>query len=190
MAAEKNMTVIQKHPLGIRWNHWINFPILAIMTWSGLCIYWANADYGIPQTWLDALGLQFRLAQGLSWHWPFAVIFTINGFFYFLFLLFTGHWQHLIISSTKYNPTQRLAYFIVFLFGVIMVGTGFAIYKPTQLNWLLTLFGGYTIARYLHFYVTLALVLFFIVHVIQVIRAGWNTFRAMITGLENKNENS
>jgi len=39
--------VKEKHPLVTRWTHWINFPILAIMTWSGMLIYWANDEYRI-----------------------------------------------------------------------------------------------------------------------------------------------
>ena len=41
----------RKHPLAIRWFHWINFPLLALMIWSGAMIYWAHAIYkffGIP----------------------------------------------------------------------------------------------------------------------------------------------
>jgi hypothetical protein len=34
-----------KHPLAIRWCHWVNFPLLALMIWSGLWIYWANDVY-------------------------------------------------------------------------------------------------------------------------------------------------
>ena len=30
----------KKHPLAIRWMHWINFPVLFTMMWSGLLIYW------------------------------------------------------------------------------------------------------------------------------------------------------
>ena len=32
----------KKHPLAIRWFHWVNFPVLFIMIWSGLLIYRAN----------------------------------------------------------------------------------------------------------------------------------------------------
>ena len=32
----------KKDPLAVRWFHWINFPVLGIMIWSGLLIYWAN----------------------------------------------------------------------------------------------------------------------------------------------------
>ena len=37
----------KKHSLAIRWFHWINFPVLIAMTWSGLLIYWANDVYRI-----------------------------------------------------------------------------------------------------------------------------------------------
>lgn len=36
----------KKHPLAVRWLHWINFPLL-FMIWSGILIYWASAVYGI-----------------------------------------------------------------------------------------------------------------------------------------------
>jgi hypothetical protein len=62
--------------------------------------------------------------------------------------------------------------------------TGLAIYKPVQLGWLTWLLGGYEAARVEHFVLTLGYVLFFVVHISQVIRAGWNNFRAMVTGYE------
>src|SRR5437868_4627076 len=37
----------RKHPLAIRWFHWINFPVLFLMIWSGLMIYWANRVFHI-----------------------------------------------------------------------------------------------------------------------------------------------
>ena len=30
----------KKHLLAIRWLHWINFPLLFLMIWSRLLIYW------------------------------------------------------------------------------------------------------------------------------------------------------
>ncbi|HJY07243.1 MAG TPA: hypothetical protein VJ323_13070, partial [Bryobacteraceae bacterium] len=62
--------------------------------------------------------------------------------------------------------------------------TGLAIYKPIQLAWLTGLFGGYEFARLIHFSLTIGYLLFFLVHVAQVIRAGWRNFQSMITGLE------
>ncbi len=68
--------------------------------------------------------------------------------------------------------------------GFLSISTGLAIYKPIQFNWLLWLCGGYKLARILHFALTIGYVLFFVIHIIQVILAGWNNFRAMITGFE------
>jgi len=39
--------LIHKHSLAIRWFHWVNFPLLTVMIWSGLLIYWANGVYRI-----------------------------------------------------------------------------------------------------------------------------------------------
>jgi cytochrome b subunit of formate dehydrogenase len=64
----------------------------------------------------------------------------------------------------------------------IIVVSGFAIYKPTQLYPLPLLFGGYEGARLVHFWTTIGLSLFFVVHVLQVLRAGWANFRSMVTG--------
>jgi thiosulfate reductase cytochrome b subunit len=44
--------------------------------------------------------------------------------------------------------------------------------------------GGYEAARIEHFILTVGYVLFFVIHIIQVILAGWNNFRAMIAGFE------
>ena len=62
--------------------------------------------------------------------------------------------------------------------------TGLAIYKTVQFAWLATLLGGYEAARFEHFWLAIGYVLFFAVHIIQVVRAGWNNFRAMLTGYE------
>ena len=86
--------------------------------------------------------------------------------------------------QTKYNGAQRIAYSSVLLMGAGMLVTGFAIYKPTAAHWLTTLCGGYEMARWLHFWLTMSLLGFFFVHVGQVVLAGWNNFRAMVSGLE------
>jgi thiosulfate reductase cytochrome b subunit len=70
------------------------------------------------------------------------------------------------------------------LMGAGSLLTGLAIYKPVQLAWLTAIFGGYAMARFLHFWLTAGYVLFFLAHVAQVVRAGWNNFRAMVIGCE------
>ena len=210
--------IIKKHPLAIRWFHWLNFPILAIMIWSGLLIYWANDVYKIgwgdksilkffPQSFYDVFKVPFRLAEGMSLHFVFMWIFAINGLAYFLYLLISGEYRlifpnrkslkeswlvvlhDLHIRKTapaqkKYNAAQRVAYTVIIICGGLMLLTGLAIYKPAQLNWLCALLGGYEWARAEHFIITVIFVLFFVVHIAQVVIAGWNNFRGMITGFE------
>ena len=69
--------IVKKHPLAIRWFHWINFPVLGVMIWSGLLVYWANDVYKIgfgdktlikffPQSFYDAFHIPFHLAEGID----------------------------------------------------------------------------------------------------------------------------
>jgi len=64
--------------------------------------------------------------------------------------------------------------------------TGLAIFKPVQLYWLCAVLGGYEWARAEHFILTILFCLFFLVHIIQVILAGWNNFAGMIRGFETQ----
>ncbi|MFX5385599.1 cytochrome b/b6 domain-containing protein, partial [Acinetobacter baumannii] len=84
------------------------------------------------------------------------------------------------------NAAQRISYTIIIIMGFGSMISGFAIYKPVQLQWVTMLCGGYESARIIHFILTILFVLFFLVHIIQVIKAGWNNFRAMVVGFEIK----
>jgi len=99
------------------------------------------------------------------------------------------------LPRAKFNGAQRIAYTGVVLMGLGSLLSGLAIYKPVQLAWVSSPLGhiaqaaglnatGYEVARWLHFWLTMGFVGFFLVHVAQVVRAGWNNFRAMITGYE------
>ena len=39
-------------------------------------------------------------------------------------------------------------------------------------------------ARFIHFWLTIGYCAFFVVHIGQVVKTGWNNFRAMVTGYE------
>jgi thiosulfate reductase cytochrome b subunit len=197
--------------------HWINAPVLGIMIWSGLMIYWANDVYDLnlgfvsfhffPDLFYKTLNLDFRLAEGMAWHFTFMWFFALNGIAYVLYTFISGEWRHLLPNRhtpreawhvvlhdlklrpeppprAKFNGAQRLAYPGVILMGAGSLVTGLAIYKPIQLAWLTSLLGGYTWARGEHFALAIGYVLFFVIHIAQVIRAGWNNFRAMVTGYE------
>jgi len=229
----------KKHPLAVRWLHWVNFPLLTMMIWSGILIYWANQVYSIrifgyelfhffPSSFYEISKIDFwgfkipdylppwayewsnipyRLAEGLQLHFFFMWFFAGNGLIYVIYTIASGEWRALVpIPSSfkraplvalhdahivkkpppqgKYNDAQRIAYTSIILMGVGSVITGLAIYKPTQLSWLTSLLGGYEWARWEHFYLMVGYVLFFVVHVFQVVLAGWANFRSMVTGYD------
>ncbi len=213
-------TIEKKHPLAIRWFHWLNFPIITLMIWSGLLIYWANDVYRIgwgdttllkffPTSFYDALNLKSRLADGMATHFILMWLFFINGLLYVLYTAFSGEWRYLLPNRhsfkeawqvllfdlklskihppiRKFNGAQQIVYTSIVLMGFGSVLTGLAIYKPIQFSGLCWILGGYNFARILHFALTVGYVLFFVVHIAQVIKAGWNNFQAMITGIEIK----
>ena len=84
----------------------------------------------------------------------------------------------------KFNGAQQIAYTSIVLMGAGSLVTGLAIWKPVQFGWLSAALGGYPAARVEHFLLALGYCLFFLVHIAQVWRAGWNNLRAMITGYE------
>jgi thiosulfate reductase cytochrome b subunit len=213
--------IVKKHPLAVRWFHWVNFPVLGIMIWSGLLIYWANDIYKIgfgnttllkffPNSFYQVLNVPYRLSEGMAYHFVFMWLFFFNGVAYVLYTAISGEWRLLLpnrksfkeawfvllhdlhIRKTtplvigKYNAAQRIAYTAIIFMGIGSLLTGLAIYKPVQLGWLCSILGGYKMARILHFTLTIGYVLFFLVHIFQVIMAGWNNFRAMVTGFEVK----
>jgi thiosulfate reductase cytochrome b subunit len=209
--------------------HWINFPVLFTMIWSGLLIYWNDSDnaykhphavYRIgvgpftlfrffPHWFWKAMNAPYHVTQGLGYHFFFMWVFAINGILYVLFTIFSGEWRFVVPdrkslkeaiqvtlkdlhlskylpSQTKYNGAQKIAYTSVILMGMGSLVTGLAIYKPTQAHWVTTLLGGYEMARWEHFLLTMGFCGFFLIHVTQVVLAGWNNFRSMVSGLEVK----
>ena len=204
------------HPRAIRWLHWINFPLLLIMIWSGLRIYWAEDVYAFgigswqwfacfPDAVYETLGLDRRLARGMAFHFAFGWLFVVNGAIYAIYLVATSEWRHIVPDRQaareakdvvlhdlhlrkaappqgKYNAAQRISYTVVLVMALVIVVSGSAIYKPAQFHPLPLLFGGYQGARLVHFWMTVGLSLFFVVHLLQVARSGWGNFRSMITG--------
>ena len=179
------------------------------MVWSGILIYWANPAYLPLPKWLaTTLNLDHRLADGLGWHFALAWFFVINGIIYVSYLVTSGEWRDLVPrpssfreallvaahdlgvrktpppTTGKLNGAQRIAYTSVLILALGSVVTGLAIAKPVQIGWLTETLGGYEAARLEHFVFMTLIIAFFAVHIAQVIRAGWNNFRAMIAGFE------
>ncbi len=208
----------EKHKLATRWFHWINFPILAAMIYSGVLIYWAYDPYRIgmgsvtlvhffPDWFYAITGVAQNLALGMALHFVLAWIFAINGIAYVAYTFISGEWRELIPERKslgeaiqvakhdagfkvplppqgRYNAAQRISYSAIVLMGFLSLVTGLAIYKPAQLHWLTTMCGGYEWARWEHFWLMMAYVAFFVIHIAQVIRAGWANFRAIVCGYD------
>jgi thiosulfate reductase cytochrome b subunit len=166
-------------------------------------------DRAFP-AWLTVPGPRW-LAMGRRWHFFFAWLFVINGLAYVTWSLYTRHatrnllptrrdWRstgksivdHALLRRPKgedaerYNVLQKLAYLgVVFVLGplAILMGLAMSPHMNTVLGWLLDLVGGRQSARTLHFLVALAFVLFFLIHVFEVLVTGAvNNLRSMITG--------
>ena len=196
---------VERHRRGNRWMHWINFPLLTIMIWSGLRIYWADlrdpVGIGIggwhwfdlfPDWITEPLGLERRLARGLAFHLTFGWLFAINGTFFGLYLWRTGGWRNFIPtkadlknipavllhdiglrkkapSQGKYNGMQQITYGLILFMGALVIVTGFALYRPTQLAFLTQAFGGYESARLIHLGTTVGFLVFFAIHILSLI---------------------
>ncbi len=214
----------KKHSFFTRAFHWLNVPILTIMIWSGLLIYWANDKYEIkifgytlfhffPKPFYVFLKIPFHLAEGMAWHFAFMWLFMLVGLLYVIYTFASGEWRELVPNKhsfkeawqvvlhdlhlskkeppkRKFNAAQQIAYTAVILMGAGSVLTGFAIYKPVQFNFLTAICGGYEWARAEHFMLTIGYVLFFLIHIAQVIKSGWNNFQSMVTGYESSKKNT
>ena len=159
------------------------------------------------------LTLSDTLAGARDVHFAAAWLLAINGLVYLLFGLFTGHfrralvptgaelrprhlladvWNHMRLrrsrgeAARRYNVLQKLAYLIVvFVLLPVMVLTGLTMSPAVTaaMPFLFDLFGGRQSARTIHFLVADLLVLFVLVHIIQVVVTGvFNNMRSMITG--------
>lgn len=160
--------------------------------------------------WLTSPG---GLAMARDLHFAAAWLLVLNGLLYLLFGLFTGHfrrnvlpaaeelrprrlladiWSHIRLrrargeAARRYNVLQKLAYVIViFILLPVMVLTGLTMSPAVTaaMPFLFDLFGGRQSARTIHFLVANLLVLFVLIHLIQVIVTGvFNNMRSMITG--------
>jgi thiosulfate reductase cytochrome b subunit len=101
------LKIVEKHTVATRWFHWINFPVLGVMIWSGLLIYWANDIYFIG--WGDTRILRFfpdgfykflhasqHLADGMALHFAFMWLFMANGILYVAYTVISGEWRHIV----------------------------------------------------------------------------------------------
>jgi len=146
-------------------------------------------------------------------HFQAAWILVFTGSLYVIFGFFAGHFRKNLLPAKSdlswrtfsaallshlrfqrpgedetwsYNLLQRLAYlFVIFVLFPLVIWTGLAM-SPTftaAFPSTVILLGGKQSARTIHFFVSIALVLFLAIHIVMIFLAGfWRRTRAMITG--------
>jgi thiosulfate reductase cytochrome b subunit len=146
-------------------------------------------------------------------HFQAAWVVVFTGLLYTISIFFTGHLRKNLVPAKadlswrafstaisdhlrfkrpseseawSYNVLQRLTYlFVIFVLFPLVIWTGLAM-SPAFVSAIpatVTLLGGQQSARTIHFFVSLALLLFLLVHVGMVCLAGFRSrMRAMITG--------
>jgi thiosulfate reductase cytochrome b subunit len=144
-------------------------------------------------------------------HFQAAWAAVLTGLLYAIWGLFTGHFRKNLFPADlswseianhlrfrrpgeaeawSYNVVQRITYlFVIFVLGPLVVWTGLAM-SPAVASvfpFVVTTFGGQQSARTIHFFITIFLVAFLLVHIVMICLAGFtNRMRAMITGRVNK----
>jgi thiosulfate reductase cytochrome b subunit len=189
------------HPLWVRVTHWVNAVAMAVMIGSGWEIY--NASPLFPFAFPPAITLGGWLAGALLWHFAAMWVLAVNGLVYVVLGIATGRFRRMLVpirpsevladakaalarklsydDLSIYNAVQKLLYLGVILVGVVLVLSGLAIWKPVQLQELAAVFGGYTAARYVHFFAMAATVAFLVIHVIMSFLVP-KSLRAIIIG--------
>ncbi|MEO8027920.1 MAG: cytochrome b/b6 domain-containing protein [Bryobacteraceae bacterium] len=97
-------------------------------------------------------------------------------------------------DGSSYNVLQRITYLaVIFALFPLMIWTGLAMSPgfTSAVPFTVTVFGGQQSARTIHFFVTMFLFLFLVVHIVMVCVAGFKSrMRAMITGAGEPKEHA
>jgi thiosulfate reductase cytochrome b subunit len=188
-------------PAWVRIVHWINAVAMILMIMSGWQIY--NASPLFDFKFSSSITLGGWLAGALLWHFAAMWLLMVNGLVYLALGFATGRFASKLLpispagviadtraaltgklshdDLTRYNYVQKLLYAGIIVVGVLIVLSGLSIWKPVQLQYLTALFGGYDVARYVHFICMASIVAFLVVHVALALLVP-KSLRAMIIG--------
>jgi thiosulfate reductase cytochrome b subunit len=204
MAHSNDLRTTPAHPLIVRVTHWVGAVGVIIMILSGWQIY--NASPLLPFVFPRWMTLGGWLAGAIAWHLSAMWLLILNGLIYLAYGFASGHFRrdflpigpraigHDLGQALRlrlrhrlghYNAVQRLFYQGVILVIVLTVLTGVSIWKPVQLSWLAALFGGYDIARGIHFTMMCLIVGFIIVH-LALVAIYPRTLASMVVGLRRE----
>ncbi len=152
----------------------------------------------ISQHWHNDEGL----AGALQWHFAAMWLLFVSLTTYLVYGVVSGHfWRSLLPvrpqevrrdllaalrgrlahNVGERNAVQKAMYIGVLGVIVLVVLSGLSIWKPVQFQELTALFGGYDVARYVHFFCMAAIVLFLVVHLLLTLLVP-KVLPPMITG--------
>lgn len=200
-----------EHPAIVRVCHWAFAIAVVVLIGSGLEVFAAFPTFGekIPQSDVfvppEAVRIGGWLGGALQWHFTCAWLLTSVMALYVGYQILSGNgrqvwfvprdvhgvWpmvRHYTLRGPRppetetYNPLQKLAYSVVLLLLVASLVTGFALYKPVQLSWLIDALGGVRLTRIWHFAAMCGLLAFIPGHLVMVALHGWRNFAGMWTG--------
>jgi thiosulfate reductase cytochrome b subunit len=188
-------------PAWVRVLHWVNAVAITLMIMSGWQIY--NASPLFSFTFSSSITLGGWLGGALLWHFAAMWLLMVNGLIYLTMGIVTRRFRQKLLpitpsgvisdakaaltgklshdDLTRYNYVQKLLYAGIIAVGIVIVLSGLSIWKPVQLQWLTALFGGYDVARYVHFFCMAAICAFLVVHVALAVVVP-KSLRAMIIG--------
>jgi thiosulfate reductase cytochrome b subunit len=189
-------------PAWVRIMHWINAVAIILMIMSGLQVYNASPLF-TSLTFSHTITLGGWLGGALLWHFAAMWLLVVNGLAYLAVGIATGRFARKLLpisaggvisdataaltgklshaDLSHYNQVQRLLYAGIIVVGILIVLSGLSIWKPVQLQYLTALFGGYDVARYVHFFCMSAIVAFLVIHVLLALLVP-KSLRAMIIG--------
>lgn len=149
-------------------------------------------------------GYRYTLPDQNGWsrylHFEAAWVLVLTGLVYLISGFLTRHFRDNLLPSRArlrlhlsrdsdphtYNPLQRIAYLkVIFILFPLLIWTGLALSPSFDSAFPLavTVLGGRQTARTLHFFLTIALVMFLVAHVTMVVLNGFRPrVRGMITG--------
>ena len=197
--AHAGRKVIQ--PGWVRIMHWLNAVAIVLMIGSGWQVYNASPLFNFHFDRMFTIG--GWLGGALLWHFAAMWLLMLNGLAYLITGLATGRFRTKLLPITpkgvasdlkaaltfklghedlsKYNYIQKVLYAGIIVVGIVIVLSGLSMWKPVQLHWLVSLFGDYDRARYVHFFCMSAIVAFMFVHVALALLVP-KSLRAMIIG--------
>lgn len=151
---------------------------------------WGRSLHFLSAWFLVVSGLVYVLTGIFSGHFKRNLLPKLNDFtFHNLFTDLRDHLRFRIPKATggpDYGYLQKLMYImVIFIIFPLAIVTGFAM-SPAITNafhWVSGMFGGMQSARTIHFFTSLFLEIFLIIHIVMILVSGFGIhLRSMLTG--------